>query len=43
MLLTVDELRVAASQFEIAECRQYERRTADGRTAIDAILVARKN
>ena len=43
VLLTVDELRAAASGLEIVECRQYERQTADGRTAIDAILVARKN
>jgi SAM-dependent methyltransferase len=43
VLLTVDELRAAASGLKIVECRQYERRTADGRTAIDAILVARKN
>ncbi len=42
VLLTVDELRSAASRFEIVECRQYERRTVDGKTAIDAILVARK-
>ena len=43
VLLTVDELRTAASGLEIVECRQYERQTADGRTAIDAILVAQKN
>ncbi len=42
VLLTVDELRSAASGFEVVECRQYERRTVDGKTAIDAILVARK-
>jgi SAM-dependent methyltransferase len=38
----VGELRSAASALDVIECRQYERTTADGRVAIDAILLARK-
>lgn len=41
LLTTVEELRSAASDLDIIECRQFERTTADGATAIDAILLAR--
>lgn len=42
LLATVPELRAAASALRIEECRQFDRVTDKG-TAIDAILLARKD
>lgn len=42
VLYDLDVLRSAAADLEIIECTRYERTTADGRVAIDAILLARK-
>lgn len=42
MLWDLDVVRRAAAGLDILECRRYERTTADGRTAIDTILLATK-
>ncbi len=42
LLHDLEVLRSAAGALDILECRRYERRTSDGRTAIDAILLARR-
>jgi len=42
MLLSVEEVRAAASDLDVLECRQFERVTPSG-VAIDTIMVARRN
>ena len=41
LLHELDVLRAAAAGLDVVECQRYERRIADGRVAIDAILLAR--
>nr|WP_231368731.1 class I SAM-dependent methyltransferase [Frigoribacterium sp. CG_9.8] len=42
MLYDLETVRLAAAGLDIAECRRYNRTTADGRVAIDTILLATK-
>ncbi|MHC5795415.1 class I SAM-dependent methyltransferase [Lacisediminihabitans sp. FW035] len=42
MLHDLEVVRAAASGLDIAECRRYDRTTADGAVAIDTILLATK-
>ncbi len=39
MLYDLEVVRAAAAGLDIAECRRYDRTTADGRVAIDTILL----
>ena len=41
MLYDLETVRSAAAGLDIAECRRYNRTTADGEVAIDTILLAR--